>query len=140
MADNLTIAQPGGTTATVATKDEGGVHFQQMLHRPGRAPTADIAPVAVSVSASGDNTLVAAVSGQTTRVHGLYLVINGDTTIKFRRGATDLTGAMPLRAGAVIWLERRGTPWFVTGTNEAFIINSTAAVTIAGWTEAETSA
>jgi hypothetical protein len=53
---------------------------------------------AVSIAASGNNTLVAATTGSKIRVHQIVLVPDAAVTVKFQSGAsgTDLTGAMAL--------------------------------------------
>lgn len=63
--------------------------------------TPKFAPIAIS--ASGD--LVALVSGKKIRVLSLWVIVTGDVTVKFQTGAaTDLTGAMALKAGGGIVL------------------------------------
>ena len=86
----------------------------------------------IGFSTSGDQPVVSATSSQTTRVHRLFLVAAGATTITFKSASTGLTGAITLTAGGSIVLDVSSEPWFTTGANEAFIINSSAAVQISG--------
>ena len=61
----------------------------------------EVASAAVNVGSSGDNTLLAAASGQIITVFSVMLISDTDVTIRFESGAggTALTGAMaPLRS------------------------------------------
>ena len=103
--------------------------------------TSDLSQAAISFSTSGDQVIVAAVSGQTTRVHRMILVVAPATNITIKNGAgTSLTGAMPLGAGGAIVLDFSNRPWFKTSVNTAFIINSSAAVQVGGMADYVTSA
>lgn len=68
--------------------------------------------VKVDAASSGDNTLVAAVSGYKIRVLAYHLVAAGAVTAKFQSAAagTDLTGAMTMATGVplTVPLEREG--------------------------------
>lgn len=159
MADNVAITEGSGTT--VAADEISLVKYQRMklIHgadgvndgdvakanpwptRPGMPTTKQLTQASVSVSASGDNTLVAATASQTTRVFRLYLVNSGSVKVdvKFKSATTDKTGAMTLFPGGSICLNFDGEPWFITGTNEAFILNLSAACQISGWLDYEKS-
>jgi hypothetical protein len=102
--------------------------------------TARLTTAPVSASSSGDNTLVSATAAQTTRVFRLYLVAAAAVSIILKRGSTALTGVIPLHAGGSINLEFDGEPHFVTGTNEAFVLNLSAAIAVTGWVGYEKSA
>lgn len=154
LLDNAVGTVAGGTAAT-ASLLAGGVYNSTapvLTDAQGAAAQLDAAgnlqtatgvrkaaattPVAISFSGSGDNTIVSATASQTTRVHRLYIVVAGATSITFKTGAgTSLTGAMPLAANGGIMMDFSAEPWFVTGTNEAFIINSSAAVQVSGRAE-----
>lgn len=60
--------------------------------------------VSVSASSSGNNTLVAAVTGKKIRVLSYSLVAAGAVTVKFQSGSTgtDLTGAMSIAANGTV--------------------------------------
>lgn len=159
MADNVAITAGAGTS--IATDDIGTVHYPRnkivvgadgvndgdvakanpMPTRPGMPTTKQLTQASVSVAASGDNTLVAATASQTTRVFRLYLVNSGTVKVdaKFKSATTDKTGAMSLYPGGTICLDFDGEPWFVTGANEAFILNLSAAAQISGWIDYEKS-
>lgn len=86
----------------------------------------------VSASSSGDNTIVSATASQTTRVFVLQFTVSGDTDIIIKSGSTALTGTITMFAGGSATYEFQDYWWFKTGANEAFIINSSNAVTIGG--------
>ena len=106
---------------------------------PLRATLAGSAAV-INTAAAGDTTLVAAVAGQTTRVHRIWFVVGGATTLTLRRGATALTGPMPFNGPGSFVLDFSERPHFVTGVNEAFILASTSAVQVSGRIEFVTGA
>lgn len=85
-----------------------------------------------NAAASGDTTIVAAVSAQTTKVYKLFVVCNAATNITFKDGSTALTGAIPLGANGSITLDFDGDAWFTGSTNTAFKINSSAATQCSG--------
>ena len=101
--------------------------------RPGRPTTAGLTNASLSFATLGDNTLVSATVSQTIRVFRLVLVVEGDVGVKLMTGVTNLTGVMKLKDGGSIILDFDGEPWFVTGSNEAFIANLDAAVNVRGF-------
>jgi hypothetical protein len=85
----------------------------------------------ISFSSSGDNIVIAAVSGKLITVVQLYLVVAGATNITFKDGATALSGAMPMSTNGSIVLDvNQNLSWFITSGN--FVINSSAAVQVSG--------
>ncbi len=96
----------------------------------------DLEIVPFDVSASGSNTIMAAVSAKTIRVHGLVLTA-ASACVLTAMGVVTKTGAtgnLPLLVngpGAI--LDISGRPWFTLPTNTAFILSNSAAVRIAGW-------
>jgi hypothetical protein len=88
----------------------------------------------ISISASGDNTVVAAVSGRPIKVHQIFLVANAAVNVKFKDGASsDLNAtAINLSSGGAITLQYTGQPWWVTTVGNAFIINLSGAVACTG--------
>lgn len=88
---------------------------------------------AITFAASGDNTVIAAVASQTTKVFSIFFTVAGATTITIKNGAgASLTGAMTLSTGGSFTLDMNTMPWFTTSVNTAFIINSSAAVQVSG--------
>ena len=67
---------------TVTTAPTGTAATDQPLWT-----TSDLTRVRVNISASGDNTIVAAVSGQTTRVHRMKLSVAGPVIVQVKDGA-----------------------------------------------------
>ena len=157
MADNTTYT--AGSGVTIATDDISSVHHQRvkieqgadgvasdispvspLATRPGHPSTGYLTNVAVDVTGSGDQTLVSATASQTTRVFRLCLIPAAATNLILKSGTTALTGTLPFEAKQPLLLDFDGEPWFVTGSNEAFIVNSSAAVDIDGFIQYEKSA
>lgn len=122
----------GAPSADVVTVQ--GVSGGTALPVTPSLPTAALSTrVAINAASSGDNTLIAAVVGQTIRVHKLFFVASGAVNIKFKDGASsDLTPATPFYAGGGVVLDFDGDPWFVTTAGNAFVLNLSAAVQISG--------
>ena len=79
---------------------------------------------AIDAASSGDNTLVAAVSGKKIRVLALFISMTGTlVTIRFEDGAgwTALTGQMGPTAGQTIVLPFSPVGWFET--SDATLLN-----------------
>lgn len=84
---------------------------------------------AVNFNAAAENVAIAAVGAQTTRVYALLLIPTASIVFTIKRGSTPLTG--PITLAAPLLLPYVGVPYFVTATNEAFVL-STTAVQISG--------
>ena len=94
---------------------------------------ATVQHIAINASTNGDNTLVAAVSNKKIRVLQLFLLVDEDTDVQFKRGGTALTGVMKLYSNVTalissnngyILLPFSPVGWFEdTAINEAFIAN-----------------
>lgn len=89
--------------------------------------------LAISNSSSGDTTVVTGVASKSVRVYRLVLVFGGTTTITLKDGTTALTGAMTFNAGGSLSLDVGSVPWWVTTAGNGFVINSSAAVSVAGF-------
>ena len=90
---------------------------------------------AIVASASGDNSVVAAVADKKINVLAYVLVAGGAVSVKWRRGTTDLTGALPLAANGGLVVPAPGEDgecWFSTAKNEALQINLGAAIAVGG--------
>ncbi|HEY9219553.1 MAG TPA: hypothetical protein VIO94_16010 [Phenylobacterium sp.] len=102
--------------------------------------TSSLTAATIAKSTSGDTTLVAAVSGQTTRVHRMKFTCDAAALILVKRGSTTIDRfRFPSTGGAAI-LEFSQQPWYVTAGNEAFVINSSTTANIDGSVEYVTSA
>lgn len=89
---------------------------------------------AISASTSGDNTIVAAVTGKKIRVLSLVLVSAGTTTTAFESaaGGTALTGDMALVANTGYVLPYNPFGWFQTVASELLNLELSAAIAVAG--------
>ena len=94
---------------------------------------------AISASSSGDNTVVAAVTGKKIRVLNYTAIAAGSVSITWKSGAsTSLSGAMPLAAnggaapsaGAQTPIGQ--IPLFETAQGEALVLGLSGAVLVAG--------
>jgi hypothetical protein len=88
----------------------------------------------IDVASSGDNTIVAAVTGKKIRVISLFLVADGATTVRFESGAsgTALTGAMALIASTGIALPLNEHGWFETAAAALLNLELSAVVSVDG--------
>lgn len=90
--------------------------------------------VPVEVSASGNNTVIAAIPGKTIEIMEICLIPAADVTVKLISGTTDLTGDMVFDVpGFRLEALYTGVPHFVGGANEAFIVELGGAVQVGGW-------
>ena len=87
-----------------------------------------ISQAPVSCSASGDNILVTRAVG-TIKVYGILLMPDSGVGMKFRNGATDLTGVMQVGS---LFLHTQYDPHFTTTGTNNFILNLSAAVQVSG--------
>lgn len=93
-----------------------------------------------NTATSGNTTLVAAVSGQTTRVHRLKLSVAGASIVQIKNGATVLEVFNFAGNGGSVVLDFSAEPWYITSVNAALVINSSTAVQVDGRVEYVTSA
>ena len=139
-------AAPSGAVAQVVKQAFGAPDAATLVDTsnplPAQAPLRTTLPTTradINVTTATTATIVAAVSGQTTRVHRLKYTVSGATTVTIRRASTVLEVLTFAGPGAVS-LAFDPWPWYVTGANEAFTLQSSAAVTITGSAECVTSA
>lgn len=98
----------------------------------------EIKRAAISVSSSGDNTIIAAVTGKAIRVLGVVLIGAGDVDVRFESGAggTALTGVMSLAAdgnGFVLPIcPNEDLYWFETAAGSLLNLELSGAVAVAG--------
>lgn len=129
--DNLDVALSTRTKPADTQKVEG-VAGGVAVPTSTKAGTAALSSVKVDTAAAGDLALVAGVAGQTVRLYRIVLVASGAVNLKFKDGATDLTGAMALQANGTIILDFDGEPWFTTSVAAALNLNLSAAVQVSG--------
>lgn len=87
----------------------------------------------INCGASGDNTIVGAITDQYILVQSLLLVTNGDVSATFKNGSTAVTGAMSLPAdGDKLVLPYSEEGWFKTDVNAALVLNLSGTVAVDG--------
>ena len=103
--------------------------------------TSDLTDLRINTASSGDNTIVAAVASQTTRVHALRLNVAGAVIVQIKDGAGTVLEVFNFAgAGGSMFLDFRGRPYYKTTANTALIINLSGAVQVDGRIEYVTSA
>lgn len=100
----------------------------------GKRHGLEVKRAAISGATSGDNTLVAAVSGKKIRVISMFLITAGAVDIRFEDGAggTALTGVMSFPANGGIALDDNETGWFETSAATLLNMELGAAVQVSG--------
>ena len=93
-----------------------------------------ILSAAIDVASSGDNTLVAAVSGKKICVIGVVAVAAGAVVARFEDGAggTALSGQMTLAANGGFVLPQGHDCWFKTSDNTLLNLELDSAVSVDG--------
>ncbi len=125
----------GGAGGVVVQGTDSGLYVQPVLQ-----PSNLLTPLRINTAASGVTQLVAAASGQTTRVHRMKLSVAGAVIVQIRNGATVLEVFNFAGAGGNVILDFDGNPWYETSANTALNINLSAAVQVDGRVEYITSA
>ena len=95
----------------------------------------EVKKVAIAASGSGDNTIVAAVTGKKIRVVSLFFICGGTVNVRFESGAggTALTGVMPFIAQTGMVLPMNEDGWFAdTAAGALLNMELSAAVSVAG--------
>ena len=89
---------------------------------------------AIDAASSGDNTLLAAVTGKRIRVHSLFAVSAGTVTVRFESaaGGTALTGQMTMAANTGFVLPHNPAGWFETAAGELLNMELSGAVSVDG--------
>lgn len=124
MADNLVVDTAAGGTATIATKDVGGVHTALYRLQDNNGKTVN--HFKVDQSAAGNTVVAAASPGNKHKVVGGVISLTAAGTIIFNTAATALTGAMPLAAnGGFVWPIYPEAVLFETNTNESLNFTTT---------------
>ncbi len=88
----------------------------------------------IDVATSGDNTIVAAVTGSKIRVTSLFLVSAGTVTVRFESAAsgTALTGQMTTAVNNIIVLPYNPAGWFETVVSELLNLELSGNVSVDG--------
>lgn len=83
----------------------------------------------IDTASSGDNTIIAAVTGKSIQVHRIKFLLNSQTTVTFKDGTTALSGAEQCNSQILDYDEE---PWYKTTPGSAFTMNLGAAVQCSG--------
>jgi hypothetical protein len=98
-----------------------------------------MATAAIAASSSGDNALVAAVTGKKIRVHAYELSASGAVNAKFRSGTTDVTGLIYLAAAGSsadgVEADKDPDGLFETAVSTALNLNLSGAVAVGGFVD-----
>jgi hypothetical protein len=91
--------------------------------------------IAIDHASSGDNTLVAAVTGKKIRVHNVVLVAGGTVNVRFESaaGGTALTGQIQLTAQAGFAPGEAFLGHFQTAAGELLNLELSGAISVDGW-------
>jgi len=96
-----------------------------------RAPT--VSSKVINFSNTGDNTVIAGVTGTKINVYGIFYTVAGATNVTFKDGTTALSGAYVLTAnGSSQTLHLFDEPYFACSDGKDFIMNQSGAVAITG--------
>lgn len=115
------VAQPLPVQTTVETSQMSNV---------GTIITPKFA--SISVSSSGDNSIVAAVTSKKIRVLSYVIVADNAVAAKFRNGTTDVMGAASLSANGGIAAPYNPAGHFETAVTTALNLNLASAVGVRG--------
>jgi len=92
----------------------------------------------ISTTAPGDSTIIAAISEKRIRVLAYTLSISSNSHIRWKSGATPISGEMHMSGGSSIAIHLGdqwpggGLPVLVTEPGEALVLNVGGAVTVGG--------
>jgi hypothetical protein len=87
---------------------------------------------AIAASSSGDNAIVAAVTGKRIRVLNYMFMATTPVNVKWRSATTDLCGALPAGANGGASCSFEGMGCFQTAAGEALNLNLSGAVAVGG--------
>ena len=122
-----------GTISTITNALPAGTNVIGDVVLSAQGTTQQTTQAPITFSASGANTLVAAVGGKTVRVWKLLLVVAGATVLTFQdTAAAAFTGAMTMTTGGSIVEDFDTEPNYLTTVGKGFAINSTNAVQVSG--------
>lgn len=130
------LAQTSDTIAAVSTSVPAANNTLGLTTIPVGMPlwsATDLTVLRINNSAtSGDTTLVAAVSAQTTRVYRMRLSVAGATIVQIKDGSTVLEVFNFAGNGGALILDLSDRPYYKGSTNANFVLNSSAAVQVDG--------
>lgn len=132
MPDGVSITSGSGTT--IASDEVNGRHYQEIRIALGRHDQASVIKEAIiNASASGQQNVIAAVSGKSIRLISAVLSVSAQVNVQWKSGGGgNLSGLMycEMRGGAAWQFNPHG--WFQTAVGEALAISLSAAVPVGG--------
>lgn len=136
MADDIVLNSMSGGES-VATDEVNDKHYQIIKLAYGADGTANVLDTkftSIDAATSGDNTLVAAVTGKKIRVTSMFLVASAAVNVRFESGAggTALTGQMNLIANTGFVLPFNPEGWFQTAVATLLNLELSGAVSVDG--------
>lgn len=139
---NVSTSGPAGALAVSVVTSSGSVldYSQPVGISTAFMPTKTLATAILSSATfTGLNTIVASVSGQTTRIYRLFFTVGTASQISFFNGSASLSGQMNLAASGGMVLDLSSEPWFITSSNQSFGISATVTTALNGRVEYITS-
>jgi hypothetical protein len=134
-ASEASLASLNGKIPTALTS-QGGLNVGgSAVDIVARTP-AQIRRAPISVATSGDNLILAGVTGQKIKVLGMMLVANGDVNVLIKSATTNLTGSIPLASkgnGFVLPQNFLGYHWLEGIDAGSLILNLSAAIAVTGF-------
>jgi hypothetical protein len=125
-----------GDTGTASVLDSDAVAAVSLNTKSMVNGATTVTPkfAAIAASTSGNNTLVASVSGKKIRVLAYSFIANGTVNAKFQSGAsgTDLTGLKYCVANGGIVAPFNPLGWFETAATTLLNLNLSAAIAVGG--------
>lgn len=86
----------------------------------------------VGFTGSGDNTIVFGVAGKLIKVVGLFFIVSDSVNLKFKSGATPLTGLLSMFPGGSFYRDLQHLPLNCISQGDSFVINADASITLGG--------
>lgn len=127
----MPIKSSGGSVTVTSdwTRLLGQVDIQRIR---GTTLSTGILKAVISAVAAGDNTIIAASAGVKHKIVKLIFIVAGTVSVILKSGANAMSGAMPFINTGGLGFDGDFYP-LECGTNEAFIINLSAAVGVYGF-------
>jgi hypothetical protein len=97
--------------------------------------SSDVKYAAIDASSSGDNEIVAAVTGVKIRVVSMLIMSGGDVNATFQSGAggSGLSGALPLTTNSGASCNHNPVGWFETNESESLNLSLSGAIQVSGF-------
>lgn len=87
---------------------------------------------AITAASSGDNTIIAAVTGRAINVWKMWFTTAAAVNVVFKAGSTALSGTEVFGGNGSNFFPYDGSPYFYIPPNTAFVINLSGAVALGG--------